>query len=453
MAGTNSLGHSVPPPEINVNSLQNPTTNKQGQGRRLPEWERAMGHMKEPTQSEQARLQLLWEKTQLVQNFVNPTRYDKVAVLLLSWDNTYDDLGTSDEVSRLAEVFGKKFYDFEVREVKLNQKERAQIQMAASLVNFVREFERNSESVLLIIYYAGHGWAQGAQESAAKHLYLAGSAFFLKITLWKLTVVYRKVTQATENQEKRNRIMWKEAEQNIKDAEADVLLIFDCCHAGWMCRSNEPHRYEVLAACTADAKTHIPGESSFTSALIWALKKLYNRKDKPYFRTTELVQAITECPQFPQDQHPFVKERVHETDHIALAPRASEKQPLNNDIEKGEQAQPPVKISYYDLRFHANDLSDEELISFGTKLKELAASRQLPAHRVSLLGKNSVWKSHRWQAAAAYGNIWREHTKRAKRRRLSHMDAKPSNLSANGQVTPVSPSYSGRSGDAVDTDD
>ncbi|KAL9088953.1 MAG: hypothetical protein Q9165_006010 [Trypethelium subeluteriae] len=439
MSGTSSPNHSVPPPEININSLQNPTTNEQGQDRRLPEWQRAMGQMKEPTQSEQARLQLLWEQTQPVQNFVNPTWYNKVAVLLLSWEDTYDDLGTSDEVSRLAEVFGEKFYKFEVQQIKLNQHERAQIQMAASLVNFVRKFERNTENVLLIIYYAGHGWAQGAQESLAKDLYLAG-----------------KVTQATENrkkQEKRNQIMWREAEQNIKDAEADVLLIFDCCHAGWMCRSNEPHRYEVLAACTADAKTHIPGKSSFTSALIWALERLYNRKDKPYFRTTELLQVIIQCPQFPQDQHPFVKERVHDTDHIALAPRTSGNQPIINDIKKGDHTQSPVKTSYYDLRFHTNDLSDEELISFGTKLQELAASRKLPAHRVSLLGKNSVWKSHRWQAAAAYGSIWREHTKNAKRRRASHVGAEPANLSANGQVTPVSPSFSGRSGDAVDSDD
>ena len=49
------------------------------------------------SQSEQARLQILWEST--MDHRSTFVHYDRVAVLMLSWDDTCDDLQTADEVS------------------------------------------------------------------------------------------------------------------------------------------------------------------------------------------------------------------------------------------------------------------------------------------------------------------------------------------------------------------
>jgi hypothetical protein len=46
--------------------------------------------------AEMARLQILWDKHFI--NSTEPVRYDKTVLLLLSWDETCDDLNTQDEV-------------------------------------------------------------------------------------------------------------------------------------------------------------------------------------------------------------------------------------------------------------------------------------------------------------------------------------------------------------------
>src|SRR5438034_4531070 len=94
----------------------------------------------------------------------------------------------------------------------------------------------------------------------------------------------------------RNSIAWHSAETIIADTDVDVLVIFDCCHAGSLCRpyrSRHGRCFEFLAACTADKKTRKPGPDSFTSALIWALKELV---EKPFFSSTELQHMITKAP-------------------------------------------------------------------------------------------------------------------------------------------------------------
>jgi hypothetical protein len=51
----------------------------------------------DPTsQAEQARYQIIWDKT--MKHATKFVRYEKVGVLLLSWDDTCDDLKTRQEV-------------------------------------------------------------------------------------------------------------------------------------------------------------------------------------------------------------------------------------------------------------------------------------------------------------------------------------------------------------------
>jgi hypothetical protein len=53
-------------------------------------------------QAEQVRLQILWEKT--MDHPIKFVRYEYVGVLLLSWDDTCDDLYTSEEVRILQHI-------------------------------------------------------------------------------------------------------------------------------------------------------------------------------------------------------------------------------------------------------------------------------------------------------------------------------------------------------------
>lgn len=119
--------------------------------------------------SEQARLQLLWDKE--IKQSIRPVKHDKTAVLLVTWDEGSGDLDTGSEVmssivfitmlimtlqqvNRLAKLFRDK-YHFNVKEALLNDKKKAQIQISKMLVDFVYEFD--DKHTLLIVYYAGHG--------------------------------------------------------------------------------------------------------------------------------------------------------------------------------------------------------------------------------------------------------------------------------------------------------
>jgi hypothetical protein len=108
-----------------------------------------------------------------------------------------------------------------------------------------------------------------------------------------------------------NEIIWNHAESNLGDTKADVLMIFDCCYAGDLGRARLPNSLlrssEFIEATTAGTLTKIPGKSSFTSALIWALKKLAN--ERIIFTTSELVREICNAPDFPKTQVPILAER------------------------------------------------------------------------------------------------------------------------------------------------
>lgn len=101
--------------------------------------------------------------------------------------------------------------------------------------------------------------------------------------------------------------MWNSTENIIKQTRSDVLVIFDCCHAGELDRSVRGfarRAYEFLAATSANSTTRKPGPQSFTSALIWSLKHLATTRTG-IFSTAELVRTILyDAPDFPRDQVP-----------------------------------------------------------------------------------------------------------------------------------------------------
>lgn len=141
-------------------------------------------------------------------------------------------------MGRLSAVF-KDDYNFRVCPQILNtgQGKKPRHQIHKHLANFVHD--EDGKDTLLIIYYAGHGvsdtttgrlvLAQGNPKVMDKHL---------------------------------NQIVWNEAECLINDIEADMLLVFDCCHAGQLAGSKTRELsnkiFEFLGATQANDTTKAP---------------------------------------------------------------------------------------------------------------------------------------------------------------------------------------------------
>ena len=88
--------------------------------------------------------------------------------------------------------------------------------------------------------------------------------------------------------------------------------------------------FEYLAATKDHGTTALPGPTSFTSALIFALGALKREKPEGRFTTTDLLRKIREeAPNFPKDQRPAMSEREHRNTspgRIMLGPLRQEQQ-------------------------------------------------------------------------------------------------------------------------------
>ena len=100
-----------------------------------------------------SRYQVLWSNTMAKGN--KGTDYLKVAVLLLCWDQKFDDMATEEEVHSLKAVFEDKF-GYSATIAKLSPtKGGLQVQINREVANFVGDHD--GQNNLLIVYYAGHG--------------------------------------------------------------------------------------------------------------------------------------------------------------------------------------------------------------------------------------------------------------------------------------------------------
>lgn len=187
--------------------------------------------------------------------------------------------------------------------------------------------------------------------------------------------------------------------------KADVLAIFDCCNAGRLCHTRGPALWEVLGACSEDQRTQPPGPDSFTKALIWALEDL-RKEPKCRFSTAELQRRIKDAPKLPPSQQPPLANRTNDTlPHIIITPYTKE-----DEIDNGSISSVPeddiVKVSqYFDIRFHADEISDSLIEKTAVALNKLISrdsDSYLEVDRISYLGSDSV----RWALVQRVGKSW-----------------------------------------------
>ena len=97
---------------------------------------------------------MLWTNVMNEGRYQNPSRYDKVAVLLLCW--MASDIDTTTEVEDLRKVFEEDFgYHTTTEYLNANLKSKLQVQLNLSVAQFVHDYD--GANTLLIVYYGGHG--------------------------------------------------------------------------------------------------------------------------------------------------------------------------------------------------------------------------------------------------------------------------------------------------------
>ncbi|KAH6689939.1 hypothetical protein BKA61DRAFT_585139 [Leptodontidium sp. MPI-SDFR-AT-0119] len=172
------------------------------------------------------------------------SRYSKVDVLLVRWED--DDLNVQTEIDDLGYIFEDQYrYEVEKYQIPSRQPDRA---LKVRVLDFLKE--NDSEDSLLIFYYAGH--ARRNPQSNGTPLWVAN----------------RQPTSA--------RLAASGTQSLLEEADADVLLLYDCCHSAAL-PTAEPHIQsrggvkEVLAACGFETIAPEVDQHSFTKALIETL--------------------------------------------------------------------------------------------------------------------------------------------------------------------------------------
>ncbi|KAL8952485.1 MAG: hypothetical protein Q9222_001588 [Ikaeria aurantiellina] len=343
--------------------------------------------------------------------------YGKVSVLLISWAVPFDDLNTMDEVNSLEKVLGER-YNYNIRNIRLKNEagKLPQAQVNKQIADFV--YDEDGPSSLLLVYYAGHG-TPGHRPG---QLELAGNR---NPTVDVLDTV-----------------VWNLAEAALQQTQADVLEIFDCCYAGDLfgrSRGFGTRCFEFLGATSSGNTTKIPGPSSFTRGLIWALDRL--AKESGRFTTTTLANKIKEALHFPPKQVPVLYERndVSSPRRIVIAPLLqgegmSKIDPVETDDSISQHA-----WGFLDIRFSLEQLPRRnDVENFAKNLKMMMQTTDLKVQNVKWAGLCSsstgsgIHSSIVKKAVRTFLSLGKRAKTRGQHRRTSSTDlSTPSSPTAN----------------------
>ncbi|KAL9618574.1 MAG: hypothetical protein Q9160_006758 [Pyrenula sp. 1 TL-2023] len=305
-----------------------------------------------------------------------PVKHDRTSVLILSWEKDGSDMDVSDEICELQSCL-RHSYHFDVERKELAASGNPQRLLNKIISDFV--LKNADPHNLCVFYYAGHGW--GGETPG--HLYLTNNS-----------------SQDSRSQEKRahNHVEWHKVDALINESEGDVLVIFDCCHAGALRKYRSPpnRRYDILCAAEYNEQTPGPGINSFTSAMIWAFHQLESCSG---FDTETLKEMILDAPHFQKDkQTPFVLHEpvdqpvIHEPrandEPVWIAPHRTIQEGLENSTtEHSPKYKDERPMEFLDMRFRFSKPQDERQMKlFAQALTKFARdnARELGIHRVEL---------------------------------------------------------------------
>ncbi|KAK0654085.1 hypothetical protein DIS24_g5469 [Lasiodiplodia hormozganensis] len=191
--------------------------------------------------------------------------YSEVGVLLVCWSD--DDLGVTDEVNLLKEVFGEQFrFDTEVYKIP---KENSASKLQARMQLWANQYEGADK--LSIIYYAGHGSQVNGNSG---QLELHGTR---------------------ETPKEKAETFFKSSFRPLDMTDTDTLLILDCCHAALSFSQKQIGRrkFELLCSVAPSETAYGPkNAASFTKTLYMALMDLLAERPLQGFSTSELYMKL-----------------------------------------------------------------------------------------------------------------------------------------------------------------
>ncbi|KAF1846336.1 uncharacterized protein K460DRAFT_356027 [Cucurbitaria berberidis CBS 394.84] len=167
------------------------------------------------------------------------SRYSDVKVLILSWED--DDLGVYREIEDLKRTFCDLFH-YEVTEWWIPQ-HKPERKLNLEVGKFLERYD--SKDRLLIVYYAGHGFLNEQ-----------------RVPMWAANRGPSSPTLPSNS-----------IQSQLEEADSDVLLLLDCCHAAHPTLTDSDHGVtEAIAACGFETTASGVGPHSFTDALIRELE-------------------------------------------------------------------------------------------------------------------------------------------------------------------------------------
>ncbi|KAH9213693.1 hypothetical protein DL95DRAFT_524350 [Leptodontidium sp. 2 PMI_412] len=201
-------------------------------------------------------------------------RYSRVQVLLLKWQD--DDLGVETELKDLGHVFADLFhFGVDVFDIPSDKPDKA---LKRRVFDFL---DNDGDETLLILYYAGHATSNIQANEAP---------------VW---IANRHVDSPS--------LPSGGIQSMFEEADADVLLLYDCCNSAATAASSSTRRHkgatEVIAACGYETIAPEVGEHSFSNALAEVLAA--SSKGRPFsvaeLHTKILTRLKCWTPSFVKD--------------------------------------------------------------------------------------------------------------------------------------------------------
>ncbi|KAL8895784.1 MAG: hypothetical protein Q9207_008010 [Kuettlingeria erythrocarpa] len=318
-----------------------------------------------PSEIKASKLKVIWTDIMAQGKWSKAPTYKQVAVLLLCWEKDSSDMETEAEIAELEETFKSKFrYQTEVARLDAtNPNANVQMQVNAQVAGFA--MKHDGPDNLLIVYYAGHGTSHDVHG---------------------LVLLGQRSPNDRIDPEKleKNRIVWTKTEDLLKEAQADVLEIFDCCYGGALAVRGDDRLFEYLAATGIKGWTAVPGPNSFTKALIFALEHLVQKKEGR-FTTVDLLRTIRSYEHFPRAQEPVLSDRkypLNKAGRIMLHPL----RPGNGDAEKALDTVGPHAVGNgQSMTLHfdfSEDVGESHLKILGKTLTGMFERNTLGVYRV-----------------------------------------------------------------------
>ncbi|KAF8538965.1 hypothetical protein BDD12DRAFT_805711 [Trichophaea hybrida] len=184
--------------------------------------------------------------------------YDGVFVLVIYWEES-DHVGFETEARQVHDLFVNDFrYHVQLLAIPA-VKSHSYVEL--QIIDLLHKNDHSSH--LLIVYYGGHGDRDDGRNQK--------NQLREKRSVW------------AGCQRGGTTVNWYEIQPRLEKAEADVLILLDCCYAAQAGRGREqkePNRCELLAACAMGVPTPAPGPRSFTTAVIREMKIMLSNSDE-----------------------------------------------------------------------------------------------------------------------------------------------------------------------------